>query len=269
MKNLRVKEGSRAINLKCNFFIADILTYAALVIESICEEYGIVPKVNKTIFLEDIVSSQYHNYNLVYAFLENTIDVKEAYDLGIAIKYFVTYETFYFNELVNEEIKSIRNFFSENMNEIKYNYFNSKHNENIEKYSIKAYQVGALINLQGSLDNIKEDALNNEEIIYDESIGFWGKYEEIILEYLYRLVIGSIDNAQYYDKNPMHNYYLDTIKNFYKKDNRVLTRVIINVIRHVYIKKEVKQENDAYCSDKNFNRLQNVLLDYISDYIIL
>lgn len=270
MKILRIKEGSRAINQKCNAFTADIITYGALTLESICEEYSVVPKVNKTSFLEDIVSSIYHKENLEYGFLGKKIDVKEACDLALAIKHFVTYETFYFDFRINKEIESIKTFFI-NKNEIRNNHFSnydkSKDDKNKDEYGIEKYQVSALIGLENRLKDIKDNALDNKEVIYDESIGFWDEYEEIILQYCCDLVMASINNAKYYPKNPIHNNYLNIIKDFYNKDSRTLYRLIINMIKHIYIGKEVKQENDSYYSDKNFNLLQEVLLDEIACYI--
>lgn len=270
MKILKIKEGSRAINQKCNSFTADVITYGALTLESICEEYGSVPKINKTGFLEDIVSSTYHKKNLEYGFLGKKIDVKEACDLALAVKHFVTYETFYFDFRINEEIKSIKTFFM-NKEEIKNNYFSNhdklNHAKNKDKYGIEEYQVSALIGLENSLDDIKNNALNNGDIICDESIGFWDEYEEIILKYYCDLVMGSINNSKYYPKNPIHNDYLNIIKDFYNKDSRTLYRLIINIIKHVYIEKEIKQENDLYYSDKNFNVLQEFVLDEIAWYI--
>lgn len=266
MKILRSKEGVRGINQKCNRFTADIITYGALTLESICEEYGVVPKLNKTSFLEDIVSSVYHKTNLEYACLGKKIDVKEACDLAIAVKHFVTFETFYFDYNTEEEIQSIKKFF-DNREIIKNNYFYEKNDENENEYGIKKYQVSALIKLEQDLRNIKENALSNDEITSDEEILFDDEYQEIRLQYYCDLVMNSIDNAQFYPKNPIRNNYLNTIRDFYNKDSRVLNRLIINMIKHIYVKKEIKQENDIYYNDKNFNTLEDVLVEYIYTYM--
>lgn len=265
MKILRNKDGLRAINQKCNGFTADIITYGALTIESMCEEYNVTPKINKTTFLEDIICSEYHKTHLEYGVLGKKIDVKEACDVACAARYFVTFETFYFEFGVNNEIESIKKFFS-NKESIKEMYYKGMDDKYQEVYEVSKYQVDALIGLEQSLEFIKENAINNGEKINSDEIGFYDEYEEIILEYYSDLVIEKINTAEYYRKNPMQNEYLDIVRNFLNKDYRTFKRLIKNLIRHIYIKKEIRQEK-GYYSDINFNRLQQVILEHIIEYM--